>query len=186
MTKLICPSCGVVHEAPFHPENEDFNCSCGGRRVPPGALKPRKPLNRTSPRNGNGTNGTGLGRKRGSTLKRGRGFAVTKAQREKVRGLPCVACGREASEYVAVDPAHIWSCGGRCTNPLCIAPLCRDINGGCHRRFDLGELDLLSLLIDRGYHAELGHVISAHQVSPLTLVEHVTGQRYEPVREAVA
>lgn len=132
--------------------------------------------------------GTGSQRpRRNSTLKRGPGFAVTKAQRDKVRGLPCVGCGREASTYVAIDPAHIWSEGCRCTSPLCIFPLCRDIQGGCHVPYDRRELDLLSKLIDRGYYAELGHIISAHQVSPLTLIQRLTGTEWQAVeRRAVA
>lgn len=114
-------------------------------------------------------------------LSPGRSFAVTKAQRDKVRGLPCVGCGREKSEYVSIDPAHIWSLGTRCTDPLCIIPLCRTFQEGCHRPYDQRELDLLSLLLERGYYAELGHVISAHQVSPLTLVQRTTGQEWQPV-----
>jgi hypothetical protein len=127
------------------------------------------------------------GAKRRRPLKQGRGFAVTKAQRAKVRGLPCVGCGRGASEYVAIDPMHVWPRGkGGCDHLLCVVPGCREAGGaGCHRLFDEGKLDLLPRLVELGYFTELAHVISEHHVSPLTLVEHVTGQRYAPV-EAVA
>jgi hypothetical protein len=159
VTLRIAPSCGCTQES-FMGQKRDLRCEHGNHFEKPRPVGAKRPRRR---------------------LKQGRGFAVTKAQREKVRGLPCVGCGREASEYVAIDPAHIWSRGGRCSSPLCIVPLCRDIDGGCHRPFDKGELDLLPRLVELGYFAELAHVISEHHVSPLTLAEHVTGQRYAPV-----
>jgi hypothetical protein len=146
------------------------------------ALKRSTPLARTSTE-------APAARRRGSTLKRGRGFAVTPAQREKVAGLPCINCGREQSEYVAIDPAHLWPRGrGGCDDPLCVGPLCRDIEGGCHREFDLGHLDLLPKLIGRSYFAEIAHMISAHELSPLTVLERLTGESWQPVsaREVVS
>jgi hypothetical protein len=121
-------------------------------------------------------------RRRGSTLKQGRGFGCTYAQREKVRGLPCVGCGKGASEYRAIDPAHLWPKGmGGCDDPLCVIPLCRDIGGGCHRLFDLGELDLLPKLIARKYFPELAHATTAHELGPLSLLERTTGITWQPV-----
>lgn len=144
-------------------------------------LKRTTPLQRTSEKR------KPQARKQGSTLKRGRGFAVAPPQREKVRGLPCVGCGKEASDYVAIDPAHLWPQGqGGCDDPLCVIPLCRHFEGGCHRLYDEGRLDLLAKLIDRGYFAELAHAIEAHQLSPLTLLEHTTGMEWGPVNKAAA
>lgn len=124
--------------------------------------------------------------RRGSTLKQGRGFSVTKAQRDKILGLPCIGCGREASEYVAIDPAHLWPRGrGGCDDVLCVGPLCRSVDHSCHTLFDNGELDLLPALIDRGYWPEIAHMVS-HEVSPTQVLERLTGQRWQPVEELAA
>ena len=150
--------------------------------VMPSQLKPRKPLKRGGPLRRTSKKTEAAVRRRGSTLKQGRGFAASKAQREKVAGLPCINCGREASEYVAIDPAHLWPRGmGGCDDELCVGPLCRDQAGGCHRLFDEGKLDILAKLIDRGYFAEMGHAIAAHELSPLTLLKRLTGQEWTPV-----
>jgi hypothetical protein len=52
-------------------------------------------------------------RRRHAPLRPGKGFAASKQQRQKVRGLVCVGCGREASEdgSVVIDPAHVWPKG---------------------------------------------------------------------------
>jgi hypothetical protein len=142
-----------------------------------------KPLKRSAPLRRVSEKRETQARRRGSTLKQGRGFAVTNAQREKVKGLPCANCGREASEYVAIDPAHLSKRGsqGGCDHVLCIVPLCRDINGGCHIPFDKGELDIYPALQTKGYWAEMAHAIEAHQVSPSLLVTRLSGGRWELV-----
>lgn len=182
MTRLVCRDCGQFHKAPFKPEREDYNCPCGGRRALPSELKPRKPLRQVSERK------AAQGKGRGSTLKRGRGFAVTPAQREKVKGRVCLGCGdpfdweREDAER-SVDPAHLWPRGlGGCDSPDCVIPLCRS----CHRLFDEEKLDILPALIDRGYQVELAHPILEHGVSLTPLLERVTGRKWAPVDEAVA
>ena len=123
----------------------------------------------------------GAGPKPRKAMKRGRGFAASPAQRGKVRGLPCVSCGRAGNEYLAIDPAHLWPRGkGGCDHPDCVIPLCR----GCHRLFDEGKLELLPSLIDRGYWREMAHPIAEHQVSPYTLTERLSHR--EEVEEAAA
>lgn len=156
-----------LHRCPEH--DETF--------VHPSALKPRKPLPRASEKR------APAARKRGSTLKRGKGFSTSPEQQAKVKGLVCVGCGREASECLAIDPAHLWprSRGG-CELAICVIPLCREANGeGCHRKFDNGELDILPALVDRGYQDEMAHPIAAHGISYTPLLERVTGQRWAPV-----
>ena len=178
MTTVVCTTCGKVHEGPFQLSREELACPCGGRRVLPSQAKPRKPLRRVSEKKAAQTG------RQGSGLKRGRGFAVTKAQREKVQGLPCIGCGREESEYVAIDPAHLWPRGrGGCGDVLCVCSLCRASDYSCHTLFDNGELDLLPALIDRGYWPEIAHMVS-HEVSPTQVLERLTGQRWQPVGEA--
>lgn len=115
-------------------------------------------------------------RSRGSTLKRSNGFAVSKAQRDKVRLLPCVACGKGGG----VDPAHLWPQGkGGCAHPDCVIPLCRS----CHRLFDEGKLDLLPRLADsEAWQVEQAHPILVHGVSPVELVRRLSGGSYEFVR----
>jgi hypothetical protein len=138
------------------------------------ALKPRKPLRRVSEKSQTAA------RRRGSTLKQGRGFAVTKAQREKTMGLPCVGCGEADTFEVEAghtDPAHLWPRGlGGCDSPDCVIPLCRT----CHRRLDdpSAAFDLLPALVDRGYWVELAHPILCHEVSLTPLLERVTGREW--------
>jgi hypothetical protein len=113
----------------------------------------------------------------------GSGFAAAPAQREKVKGLVCVGCGREAGGEWTIDPMHLWprSLGG-CDHPLCVLPGCRHVvtQQGCHTEFDAGRLDLLARLLDGHYFAELAHATEAHELSPLTLVNHTTGLDYVP------
>jgi len=142
-----------------------------------------KPLKRSAPIRPVSEKREAEVRRRRSTLKPGRGFAVTKAQREKVKGLPCVNCGREATEYLAIDPGHLSKRGsqGGCDHILCVVPLCRDMHGGCHRPFDNGELDIYPALQTKGYWAEMAHAVEAHQVSPSLLVTRLSGGRWELV-----
>jgi hypothetical protein len=115
-------------------------------------------------------------------LKRGRGFAVTDAQRKKTMGLPCVGCGEADTfeiEAGHTDPAHLWPRAfGGCDHPDCVIPLCRT----CHRRLDdpSDAFDLLPALVERGYWVELAHPILCHEVSLTPLLERVTGQTWSP------
>lgn len=115
-------------------------------------------------------------RKRGSTLKRGKGFAVASVQREKVRPQSCIVCGLDRHE-ATIDPAHIWDRGrGGCDHILCVVALCRQH----HELYDRHEIDLLPHLINHGLYEEMAHPIRAHGVSPLTLLERLTGETWEP------
>lgn len=98
--------------------------------------------------------------KRGSSLKRGRGFAASPKQQEKVRFAACAYCGQMRDEYRTIDPAHITPRGGHggCSEPDCVIPLCRTFDGGCHRAFDAGELDIVAQL-EPTYRKEIAHAI---------------------------
>lgn len=78
-----------------------------------------------------------------------------------------------------VDPAHLWprSLGG-CDSLVCVVPLRRDL----HVLFDEGKLDLLPFLIAKGCWAQLSHPIHEHNVSPLTLLERLTGLNWQPIK----
>lgn len=106
---------------------------------------------------------------RRSPIKRGRGFAASAVQREKVAGERCLVCRRE----VQCDPAHVVprSRGG-CDHPDCVVPLCR----WCHDRYDCGALDLLPWLEVRRMHGlpELAHGLE--HVGLLHLLRITTGQ----------
>lgn len=85
-------------------------------------------------------------------MTRGRGFAVSTAQRSKAKQEgTCRVCKREG-----VDPAHVTprSVGG-CHDPECVIALCRS----CHGRYDRQQypwLDVLPLLTT----AEQAHAVS--------------------------
>ncbi len=126
--------------------------------------------------------------RRSSTLKRTDGFAASKAQRQKVKGLVCLGCGREATEdgSLVIDPAHLWPRGkGGCDKADCVIPLCRLVSdgSGCHGLFDSGRLDLLSRLEVRDFHeayaSEIVHPIAEHGVSLVALVRRLTGSDWE-------
>jgi hypothetical protein len=132
--------------------------------------------------------------RRRSSLKQGACFAASDAQRAKVAGMPCIACGVEATEddSIVIDPAHLWprSKGG-CDHEDCVVPACRyPFKGGegCHRLFDEGQLDLTERLADsEAWQVEQAHPILVHGVSPVELVRRLSGGAYEFVRaEAVA
>lgn len=113
-------------------------------------------------------------------LRKGKGFAASKAQREKVKSQSCVVCGRDRYE-ATIDPAHVWSRGrGGCDHILCVIALCREH----HNAYDEHALDLLPHLLNHGLFEEMAHPIRAHGISPLTLLERLTGQRYEPCPNA--
>lgn len=68
---------------------------------------------------------------------------ASKAQRKAVSGMACLGCGKVASDYRAIDPAHVWPRGrGGCDSRFCVIPLCRVADGsGCHHDFDRGQLE---------------------------------------------
>lgn len=178
MTTLICRSCGGVHKAPFRPGREDYECGCGGSRALPSELRPRQPMHRVSEKHQGGV------RRRGSTLKRGKGFAASKAQQDKIRGLPCAVCGQDGYE-AQIDAAHVYPRRfASCECAEGVIGLCRT----CHRLYDEGKLDLLPALISRGYRAELVHAVVAHEAPLVHLLEQVTscGWKPSPKREEAA
>jgi len=123
-------------------------------------------------------------RRRGSTLKRGKGFEASPQQREKVKRMPCLACGREATEdgRVTIDPAHVWPQGkGGCKDPDCVFPLCRAADYSCHTLFDEGKLDLLPRLAEQAesWATEIAHPILCHGVTLIELVRRLAGNRQE-------
>jgi len=157
-------------------------CVHGNRFQTPKELeppKPRKPLARVS-----------AGKKaQGKTS----GFSASKAQQDKVRGMACAGCGREASAFLVIDPAHVWPRGkGGCDHPDCVLPLCRRTAGfdciesadpGCHPLFDEGRLELVERLADsEAWQAEQAHPILIHGVTPVELVRRLTGAAYEFVK----
>lgn len=156
-------------------EGHPGTCPTHGRiYVYPKALgsNGRKPLRRVSEKR------QGEVRRRGSTLKRGKGFAASKAQQDKVRGLPCVVCGRDGYE-AQVDPAHVYPRRlAPCDCADGVVPLCRD----CHARYEDPNqpFDLLPALITCGYRAELVHAVVAHEAPLLHLLEQVTGCEWMP------
>lgn len=125
--------------------------------------------------------GTGSQRpRRRAELKRGRGFATSKAQQDKVRNLPCVVCGLDRHE-TEIHPAHV--CPRRLASCECaegVVPLCSKH----HRLYDDKRLDLLPHLVNRGYRAELVHAVVAHDAPIRELLQQVTGVRWEPVSES--
>lgn len=114
-----------------------------------GELKRTTPLRRSSP----------LARA-GKTTRRPISPAST-AQRAKVAASPsCIACGRQQTAWLAVDPAHLCdrSLGG-CDDEACVVPLCRTFDGkGCHDLYDENALDLLPHLEPR-YRREQAHCV---------------------------
>lgn len=111
-----------------------------------------------------------------STLKQGKGFEASAAQRAKVRDRASIVSGQGPC-----DPCHLVSrAHGGCDSPDCVFPLTRDE----HRRFDLGELDILPYLIAHGLWVELAHAVLEHHYDPISLAERCTGDRYVPVPKA--
>lgn len=100
------------------------------------------------------------------------------AQKAKVQRIGlCIVTG--ATEDL--DPAHLWPRGmGGCDHEDCIVPLRRDV----HRLLDERELDILPDLIAHECWAELAHMVSAHHVDPIHMVEQLTGERWQPVGAA--
>lgn len=113
-------------------------------------------------------------RPRRSTLKTGRGFAASKAQREKVKAQVCAVCHRDPC-----DPAHLAprALGRGCHHADCVIALCREH----HEQFDRGDLDLLPHLSGAGFETELAHM-QGHYSDPLSVVIRLSGVRWVPVQ----
>jgi hypothetical protein len=168
--KYVCPH-GCEVEVGMSDRGHPGRCKKHGE-----VFRYSRDLTRGTPINRVSEGREGEVRWRGSTLKRGAGFSASKAQQEKVRGLPCVACDADPYEGATIDPAHLWPRRmGGCEDPLCVVPLCRR----CHELFEVGALDLLSRLVDRKYFAEMAHPIKCHEISPSTLLRELTGQEVQ-------
>lgn len=110
---------------------------------------------------------------RRSPIKRGTGFAASRAQREKARREPCIVTGSEALEGAVIDPAHLCArARGGCNDALCVVPLRRDL----HREFDLGDVDLLPYLVKRRV-PELAHALEHYDGDLIGLLQRLTGSR---------
>lgn len=148
MTTVVCASCGETYEGPFLLAAKELSCPCGGRRVLPSKLKPRKPLSRVSPKREAKVGGR-------PTLKRSepkRDWTDARAKVE-IEGR-CRVCGWEGEGLEAGhimgrrydEPAHTGT-KTLYVNPLRIAPLCPAFAPEhCHQSYDEKQLDLLSYL----------------------------------------
>jgi hypothetical protein len=173
--RMYCPATDPPHEfkVPFHPSHDDLICDEHQIALKTAfQLKPRKPLQRTSKKKGG---------RRGSTLRRGRGFSASPAQQRKVKGLPCIVCGRDDAEAY-IEPAHVYP--RRLQSCSCaegVVPLCHEH----HRLYDDQDehFDLLPFLVSRSYNAELVHAVAAHGVPVSELLRVVTGCQWKPVSE---
>lgn len=111
--------------------------------------------------------GTSLSRA-AATLARAPISPASPAQRDKVRGLACVAC----SEH-PVDPMHLIPRGMTTVgqdSPLAVVPACRP----CHEAYDTGLLDLLPHL-EPAWRAELAFAVE--RVGLITTLRRVTNDR---------
>jgi hypothetical protein len=127
-----------------------------------------KPLARTSPLAAS----TAAGKR--STLKPGKGFACSPAQRSKVEFAPCVRCAREGchpahviDRSIAPDPAG---------DPRAVVPLCPE----CHRLYDTGVVSILEHL-EPHYRAELAFAVE--RVGLIPALERVTNSRWRPLTD---
>ena len=84
-------------------------------------------------------------------------------QKAKIKGQPCVVCGKPAT-----TPMHLWSRGkGGCDDPLCVLPACWH----CHRAYDTGKLELLPHIV-KHHRAEIAH--AQLHTDPVSLLERLT------------
>jgi hypothetical protein len=125
-------------------------------------LRRHTPLRRTSELRRTGLLDSTEKPKQRKPLKRSKGISpASSEQRAKIAVHPfCVGCGREQTEYLAIDPAHLCdrSLGG-CDDPDCVVGLCRDFVGnGCHREYDEHRLDLVPRL-EPGWRKEAAHAV---------------------------
>jgi hypothetical protein len=141
-------------------------------------LKRKTPLHRSSSLN------------RGKApQKRRKGVSpASREQRDKIKGFDrCAFCGRERSEWLTLDPAHLCARGnGGCSDALCVVPACRGFDGsGCHRSLDEGGIpDAWQLL--RPYHderrwlPEIQHALDHYDGDVFGLLHRLTGLRFVP------
>lgn len=137
--------------------------------------KPRKPLKRTSSL-ASSEDGASSKPKTWSTLKRGKGFAASPAQRAKVKDRACIVCTKDRFE-TEIHPAHVYPRRLQpCDCAEGVVPLCSEH----HQLYDDQNqpFDLLPYLTDRGCHVEFVHAIAAHQVPFGILLEQVTGAKW--------
>jgi hypothetical protein len=79
------------------------------------------------------------------------------------------------------DPGH-----ARLPQTLRYLRLRRGSGAGCaedHALYEAKRIDLLPLLLNRGYRRELVHAIVEHDAAPMHVFEVVTGVAWEPVRQ---
>jgi hypothetical protein len=116
------------------------------------------------------------GKPKGTTLKKGNGFAASKQQREKVKGQVCAVCQQEPC-----DPAHLAprALGRGCDSASCVIALCRRH----HEEFDSGRLDLLPHLSGAGFEVELAHM-QGHYSDPYSVLVRLSGHRWIPEERA--
>jgi hypothetical protein len=107
-----------------------------------------------------------------STLKQGKGFAASKAQRLKVADMVSIVSAQGPCDPCHLVPRH----HGGCDDRDCVIPLTRIEHGA----FDDGRLDILPYLIAHGCWAELAHAVAVHHYDPVSLAERCTGDRYVP------
>lgn len=173
MTLYLTRYCACTQQT-YTGQKRPMFCGCGNRYQTESELnpKPRKQLAKVSP-------------KRKAQGKTG-GFSASKAQREKVKGAVCVACGREATEdgTVVIDPAHVWPQGkGGCMDPDCVFGLCRGFDYSCHTLFDEGKLSLLERVSEHpeAFATEIAHPLLCHGVTLVELVRRLAGNAEEMV-----
>lgn len=94
------------------------------------------------------------------------------AQRDKVRGTPCVACGEDR----LVHPAHLIDrslCPEGADDPRAVIPACPT----CHHLYDTGKLSLLEYLEPR-FRVELAFAVERFGL--ISTLERVTNDRWSP------
>lgn len=112
-------------------------------------------------------------RKSGTPAKRRAISPAAPEQRAKAKGA-CIVTGSTEG----VDPAHLWPRGlGGCDDPLCVAPLRRDV----HEAYDRHEVDLLPFLIAHGYYAEIAHAVMHARGDLVAVLQMLTGERWVAV-----
>jgi hypothetical protein len=112
-----------------------------------------------------------------ATTTRRSGFTpASVSQREAIHIRGSVVSGKGPC-----DPAHLCPRAlGGCGDPLCVVALTREE----HRAFDDGELDIQPYLIANGHWEEIAHMTSAHHMSPLAVLQRLTGVRWVPAADA--
>jgi hypothetical protein len=130
----------------------------------PGELQRKTPLRRTTPLKG------------GASRPRRRPISpASPEQKAKVKRIGfCLVSGSTEG----LTPAHLWPRGmGGCDSEDCIIVLRYDL----HRLLDEHKLNLLPDLLSGNCWPELAHLVSAHHVDPIHMVERLTGERWAPI-----